>query len=281
MDILEFQRWFITSLTCLSILCWAFATWRFLKKQPLLEKTCRGLLPWNPEDALLSVALFILIPSVTVVITGQRGATTLLAVACTQAILGVAILFLLRLRYRSEQLHSNLALGRKLWIGSLAFVMWVPFVLVVQRVLTRWIPYEHNTLEILQESDQASLWFNIFVTFFSAAIVAPFIEEVVFRWVLQGWLQKIFHRLRNKDGESNTKTDGDKRICWEAIICTSLIFALLHGGQGPAPISLFILSLGIGYVFDRSGSLTSCVLIHGLLNGMTIIFYSMGLLFEP
>ena len=40
-----------------------------------------------------------------------------------------------------------------------------------------------------------------------------------------------------------------------AIVLTSLIFAALHAAQWPAPIPLFLLAVGLGVVYQRTGSL--------------------------
>lgn len=60
---------------------------------------------------------------------------------------------------------------------------------------------------------------------------------------------------------------------WLPVVASSILFAAAHIGQGPAPIPLFFLSLGIGYVFRKTGSILPCVVIHMTLNGL-----SMGML---
>ena len=54
------------------------------------------------------------------------------------------------------------------------------------------------------------------------------------------------------------------------ILVSSACFALIHWGQGLAPIPLFVLALGLGYLFRQTGSLIACITVHFLLN-----FYSM------
>ncbi len=66
-----------------------------------------------------------------------------------------------------------------------------------------------------------------------------------------------------------------------AIVLTSLLFALLHAPQWPAPIPLFILSVGLGIVTYRTGSLLSPICMHALFNGVSTaaMFLMLGL--EP
>jgi membrane protease YdiL (CAAX protease family) len=54
-----------------------------------------------------------------------------------------------------------------------------------------------------------------------------------------------------------------------AIVLTSLLFASLHAAQWPAPIPLFVLALGLGIVYQRTGSLLAPICMHALFNGLS------------
>ncbi|QDT12117.1 CPBP family intramembrane glutamic endopeptidase [Stieleria marina] len=54
------------------------------------------------------------------------------------------------------------------------------------------------------------------------------------------------------------------------IVVTSVFFALMHLGQGAAPIPLFFLSLGLGYLYRQSGSMIPPLIVHMILNGTTL-----------
>ena len=58
---------------------------------------------------------------------------------------------------------------------------------------------------------------------------------------------------------------------WIPILLSSLLFALAHGGQGAAPFALFLLALGVGYVYQQTHRLLPCLVIHFLVN-FTAIF---------
>jgi membrane protease YdiL (CAAX protease family) len=87
----------------------------------------------------------------------------------------------------------------------------------------------------------------------------PFIEEFLFRGCLQTWLVGIWGRKK-------------------AILTTSIIFSLFHysSSQGVNNIeilfSLFILSLILGYVYEREESLLASIGLHSTFNAMTILF---------
>jgi membrane protease YdiL (CAAX protease family) len=53
---------------------------------------------------------------------------------------------------------------------------------------------------------------------------------------------------------------------WLAIGISSLFFALAHFGQGPAPISLFVLALGLGYLYQRTHRVLPGMVVHFLVN---------------
>jgi hypothetical protein len=56
-----------------------------------------------------------------------------------------------------------------------------------------------------------------------------------------------------------------------AIILTSLIFAALHAAQWPAPIPLFLLAVGLGLVYQRTGSLLAPIVMHAVFNGFSTL----------
>ena len=56
-----------------------------------------------------------------------------------------------------------------------------------------------------------------------------------------------------------------------AIVSTSLIFASLHAGQWPAPIPIFVLAIGLGVVYQRTGSLIATICMHAVFNGISTL----------
>lgn len=91
----------------------------------------------------------------------------------------------------------------------------------------------------------------------SAVIIAPIFEEIIFRGLLQTALQQA--RLVNRR--------------WAAIGLSALIFSSIHLGAIPiyAMGPLFVLSLGLGYVYEKTGSLAAPILMHMLFNGLNIV----------
>ena len=90
----------------------------------------------------------------------------------------------------------------------------------------------------------------------AAALVlaAPIIEEVMYRGLLQQVIVSV----------------GIRR--WPAIIITSVFFALMHidAAQPHAVLALFVLSLGFGLVYERTGRLLAPIVMHALFNAANL-----------
>ena len=196
-------------------------------------------------------------------------------------------------------------------------------------MLSLLVEYDHPVLTVLA-SDPS--FYSIFSCWAAAVLAAPFLEEFLFRAVLQHWFERLsVSKLNNNQlflGGSNavestdsfaerellsghssaeviptaslvrpdheserrtfhdlnpyqppsikaldpiepTQTSGPQFGYWP-ILVSSVLFAAVHIGQGLAPIPLFFLAVGLGYLFRQTGSLIACVTVHFLLN-----FYSM------
>ena len=55
------------------------------------------------------------------------------------------------------------------------------------------------------------------------------------------------------------------------IFVSSAIFALLHAGHGPDPIPLFVLAVGLGYLYRQTHRVLPCIVVHMLLNGVSMV----------
>ena len=128
------------------------------------------------------------------------------------------------------------------------------------------LEYEHPVLEsIVQENSLAF----IALTFVATALVTPVFEEFLFRGLLQGSLQAI--------ADPMPETGEWQPISVWPILLSSFVFAVMHfPGQGAAPIPIFVLSLGLGYLYRQTGSLVPPIIVHVLLNSITLLDALMG-----
>lgn len=96
------------------------------------------------------------------------------------------------------------------------------------------------------------------LTIASVILLAPIIEEILFRGLLQSW-------LITKVGTS------------KGIVITSVIFSLFHyaSSQGMANIvlmaSLFVLSCFLGFIYIRQRSLWASIGLHLTFNSVSVI----------
>ena len=120
--------------------------------------------------------------------------------------------------------------------------------------LLRWLAPDypqppHSLLEAMSHMDM--MW-KVLIAF-SAIIMAPWFEEVLFRGLLQSMLRRFIGP-------------------WPAILIASAIFAMFHAQPQHWP-PLFALSVALGYNYERCGRLWPAILIHMLFNGVNIIIY--------
>ncbi len=87
------------------------------------------------------------------------------------------------------------------------------------------------------------------------AVAVPMAEELLFRGVLYRWLR-------------------DRWGTWPGIFLSALIFALIHPpAAGAAPL-IFIIGLGLAWLYEKTGSLKPGMVLHGANNaiGITVIY---------
>jgi membrane protease YdiL (CAAX protease family) len=212
--------------------------------------------------------------------------------------------------YRVRAMPRDLGFGLShlrsdLGLGALAFLAAYLPVMGLQALLKEFIPYDHPLIESLKVRPDA---LTLALTGVSAVLVAPLFEELFFRVLLQGCLEAVEAKRRwllmNKLGLNAALTppqSGDnspgpaggaglqkshigatRPIATDAelvatsgpaawpIVLTSLLFGLVHRGQGAAPVPLFILSLFLGYVYQRTHRIWPSLIAHMLLNGITM-----------
>lgn len=79
--------------------------------------------------------------------------------------------------------------GEDIRLGLIGFVMLAPPVYILQGLLVQfWQPSSHPLIEMFKASPDPRFFALLFV---SAAVVAPLFEELLFRVLLQGFLEKV------------------------------------------------------------------------------------------
>lgn len=93
--------------------------------------------------------------------------------------------------------------------------------------------------------------FGFLLSFIATAIVPALVEEFACRGIVLGLLKKY--------GEAF------------AIITSSIIFGVMHGNFEQIPFAILV-GLILGYIYVKTGSIWTGVLVHGVNNAISVIF---------
>jgi membrane protease YdiL (CAAX protease family) len=118
-------------------------------------------------------------------------------------------------------------------------------------------PFVHKALLLLGSIHSIKLRLLLLL---SILVVVPFSEEVFFRGCLQTLVSAWLAQWTGKDPTALHR--------WGAVLATSLVFTSLHDWQSYPPI--FVLSLCIGYVYERTGNLWASIVIHAMFNAASV-----------
>jgi membrane protease YdiL (CAAX protease family) len=157
--------------------------------------------------------------------------------------------------WRECGIHAE-RIGRQLWDGVLGFQLAIGpvFAMVILTTVAglRTDESTHEFLQFVQSDSRAQAW--AWVTF-TAVIGAPLAEELLFRVILQGWLERYVHPAL-------------------AITFSSLQFSFVH--NYPDSLGLLPLALVLGTCYHLRRSLLSIVVIHALFNGVMLWLTALG-----
>jgi membrane protease YdiL (CAAX protease family) len=136
-------------------------------------------------------------------------------------------------------------------------------------LVMEWIgktPATHEILKLLQANPPISLKILLVI---GAAIAAPVTEELFFRGLLQtALIQPGLIPAFSRGGNLTTPPTAARR--WLAIVLASIVFTAIHITPEFFP-TLFVLSLGLGYVYERTGNLWAPITLHAMFNGVSLI----------
>ncbi len=160
-------------------------------------------------------------------------------------------------RARCDSIGFDFTLGAMTWILSFPLVSVVGELLdLLLKSLFHLKAYEQNAVKFVKMAANSPL--ALFLALFAVIIMAPLIEEFLFRGTLQTYLK------RHLGARS-------------AILLTALTFALFHFatvqglGNFSLIISLFILGIYLGFLYDRQGSLFASIGLHMSFNGISAL----------
>ena len=149
---------------------------------------------------------------------------------------------------------SLIVLPMMWWLSLLTPLLW--------HTLGRDHPGEHRMLQLLGDTgDPLMRWLIIL----SAAILAPVFEE----WLFRGHLQTLIASALRRHSPLGHMVE--TRLRWTAIALASLAFASVHEWWMQPPI--FVLSLALGYAYERTGNLWTAIFIHAAFNSSSLAVF--------
>lgn len=160
---------------------------------------------------------------------------------------------------------TDFGLGVIIWFVAFPWVGVVSQICdLVLELFFNFQSYEQVAVRYLKENLQSTP--QTIIALFSIVVIAPIVEELLFRGTLQQYLKKYF----------SVKT---------SIIVTALIFSCFHfsysQGLGNFSLipSLFTFACFLGYIYERQGSIFASIGLHLTFNcasSLQILFFSEG-----
>jgi membrane protease YdiL (CAAX protease family) len=121
---------------------------------------------------------------------------------------------------------------------------------VVAQIVMDWLGIQPPVQDVTRIIALSSGWTTRLYLALLAVVIAPVVEEMLFRGIL---LPALARRVGVKP----------------AIVVVSLLFALVHGHL-PSLIPLFMLSVILSLLYLHRGTLVAPVAMHSLFNSLTV-----------
>ena len=161
----------------------------------------------------------------------------------------------LLLLYYAFNLENKFVLNKKDIKRTLKyFVAFLP-VIFIMSFLCKIMLFEYEEQKLVVEIKK-NFNNNLFFNFFLIIIVAPIIEEIVFRGLFYKTLKNFIPFV-------------------QASIISSLIFAIIHENILSLTI-LFLLSLHLTWIYERTNSILYPILTHSIFNFLNFSLIYMG-----
>lgn len=227
----------------------------------LVRQAEPGPVAWDGADVAWIVAVALVLQTFAVSLgpqpppLGRQLVAGMLATGCA------AVLAALHLQRRGAS-WAMLGLRVADWPAALRQALGTVLLVVapllgLAALLDRIVPYRHPLVDFLAEHRDAA---SLAIVWLAATVTAPVAEELFFRRILQGWLEK---RLAGQVGPA--------RAGGLAIAGAALAFALAHLGQGLAWVPLTLLGIVLGILARQTGSIVPGILAHALFNAVSIV----------
>jgi membrane protease YdiL (CAAX protease family) len=193
-------------------------------------------------------------------------------------------------------------------LGVAAFLMLAPPVYAVQMLLVQWLSSQHPLIELLKENpDPLFLAISGFSAVLVAPVAEEYFFRVLVQGWLEKAIAigrrlpsvPLAENVDDEMGEDEYQVEWDKnlyappgpdgvpkkeevmpnavlghhsegRVLPVPIVTSAAVFAAMHASHGPDPIPLFLLAIGLGYLYQRTHRILPCIVVHFLLNACSL-----------
>ncbi len=133
--------------------------------------------------------------------------------------------------------------------GILGFLLSILAVIAARLITLPFISEDqvHPLIDLAINAPTPWLWIQIIV---AAVLLAPLLEELMYRVILQSWLTRWLSPV-------------------SAMVVTAVVFSTVHGF--PQALALFPLALILGFIYFRFRSYLACVLTHFCFNALNLL----------
>jgi len=121
----------------------------------------------------------------------------------------------------------------------------------LNRLLQLVIPMPQDLSNLLESVFKCESFFDGIIVFTGVVVIAALSEEMLFRGLVQGTLEKRMDITR-------------------AVMATAIVFTILHFNPWQA-IPILILGVALGILTWKSGSIYSAIIIHALMNLLSVL----------
>lgn len=156
-----------------------------------------------------------------------------------------------------RRISKSVLMGFMSWVISYPFVFLTGIVTsLISLAIWKEAKVEQVAVKQLKMTMGQPLLFSLMI--FVVVLLIPFMEELLFRGFLQSLMKRYLGRM------------------W-SLLATALIFALVHyapsQGTGNFQLisTLFVLSIFLGFIYERERTLWAPIALHSAFNGFSVI----------
>lgn len=174
------------------------------------------------------------------------------------AVVFMTVLYFVAIRPQALSIET-LGLRRISWKDSNIILLWTVLLIVLSIIIVVVQTYFGiGTSNIKTESLQNDLsLISILIAFGSAAIVSPIYEEIFYR----GFLYRFFEQRFG---------------VWIGMLVSAGIFTLAHLPTTNTLLVNFVSGLVFAWVYERTNSIYSSMVIHGTFNGLAVLLTALA-----